>query len=294
MQVETTFYKTKQKMVTIAWSTIASNPVSWEVENNIDWFAVVFDNTVIADCENTFITIDNNLIDMWNFDFDFFLSPTTDGWWVYRHNATTRTINLVLHFLYDTKQQFEKKVDHIKEKITTTQGRLEFNYNEKRRRIKASITNFSERQETKNQNNAWLFDVSLSCIWDMQDKYTTSQTIYQVTWNTQITAYNNWTKLVYPNILITFGVGTNCTQFTIKHWEYSFIVTWSFLSWDTVVLYWENENKTLEFDAFKNWVKQTSSWLYPTIWKWWENFVFEFVWSVVDTKISLFYKQKYC
>lgn len=281
-------------MIAIAGYSVSSKAVNWDDKLNLDNFALVFDDSVLVDCESTYILDDNNLLDMWNFDIENYLSPTTDGWGIQRHNATTRDLNFQLYIQWDDREGYEQSLDRVKEILTTTEWFLEFTLSWERRKLKTSINWFAEQSQTKNKINIGIFDVSMLAIWDIQTKYNQSQVFTNFSQNWQIFVENDGSKLMYPDIFVTFGTWSSwITKISLVVDWYTFSVTWSYNAWDTIVMYWENADETKLQLAYLDWVQQESDWRYPRIKKGGSIVFIQFEgWAVANTQVSFSYKNK--
>lgn len=280
-------------MIAVSWFAVSSKAVNGDELSSFLDSPLVFDGKIVVDCDKVVILEWDNLIDWPNFDIEWYLSPIQDWWWVYRHNATTRTIEFTLLIRGDTVIEYEQKVSEIKEILTTTQRYLEFTNEGIRKRIKCSLDSFTEEGSSKDKNKLWEFRVIMEAYWDVESLESFWAVFENISSDTSIFVINPGTKLAYPNIYVTFWAWSSCTEVSFGYWDYTYTVFWSFSWWDTIIWYWVNPNPRNELRFFEWTNVLVSSWPYPTIGKFWQSINVSFVWTPVDVSIWFSYNKKY-
>ena len=264
-------------------------PVIIEENIGVLWFNWVN----LADCWDIAPVDGDNVLDLGNVNLETYFSPRSDWWWVLAHNVQDKQINLSIYIQWDNKVEYEKKVDDIKQKITTTNWDLDLVIAWELRRVKASVTQFTERDETKDKENIWLYDISFVTVGDFTKKDNTSITFTNINADLQTAISNKWSKWTYPNIYFILN-SWSVTWLSVEINGFKYTLPASVSAWDVLILYGENQDKIKEQNAFINWNIINTKWRYPFLDKGDSNIIkFEFDWWPFDFDVTFVYKQKY-
>lgn len=262
------------------------------IANNLP--LVSFNWLNLTECNDIALIEWDNALDLANVDLDTFSSPRFDGGWVIFHTVWERNLRLVLRVEKETQELYERELDRLKERLTDTEWTLIYYMWWEHRQGKASITRFTERQDTKNVVNRWIFDLEFVLLQDWESYETTSITYPGITWIFQTAITNEGSKLTYPTIYFIFNTAWWVSETTVTIWWFTYTIPQTILDWDVLALYWEHPEEIKQQTTYYNTVTRiNTNWRYPSLDKWASNIInIWFNWSP-NVDITFVYRKTY-
>lgn len=274
---------------------INNNEINYWEDNILNNIPLVSFNWLnLTECSGIALIEWDNSLDIANIDLNSYLSPRSDWWWVISHTVWERKLRLVLRVEKETQKLYEKELDFIKEKLTTTQWELVYYMAWEHRKANANLTQFVERQDSKKVLNRWIFDIWFTLLEDRKSYTTTSIWYSGISWTIQTAITNEWSKETYPTIYFIFNSAWWNTSIWITIDWFTYTIPQVVNDWDVIVLYWEHPSELKEQFAYYNTVTRIKTqWRYPVLPKGSSNIInITFDWTP-NVDITFVYRKTY-
>jgi len=211
---------------------------------------VSFNGFNLSDCAELIPLLWNEL-DLADVSLETYLAPRSDGGGVTAHNITTRTIAFNMLIIWETKEDFQQKIDIVKEALTTTEWELILFMSWEFRRCKASIQLFEQTGRFETDSKRWEFAIEFVATEDFTAYFPTTQSD-SITWNFTLNMDNLGTKRVYPNIYMIFDTA-NITEIRAIHNWYTYRITENITDGGVIAMTGSDDNIDNQQVTFLNW-----------------------------------------